>query len=100
MWIYSKDGGGGATDCSNTGCDDAGFIDDFRLYAYPSSDPVLSGDVNFDTFIDILDVVLLVSFVLDTSQPSEQELIAGDLNLDGEVNVLDVVQLVAVILAG
>ena len=30
-WTYSKDGGGGATDCNNTGCDDAAFIDDINL---------------------------------------------------------------------
>ena len=63
-------------------------------------EPILIGDANNDMEINILDVVLLVSFVLDTNVPSEQEFIAGDLNIDGEINVLDVVQLVAVILAG
>jgi len=97
LWTYSKDGGGGSTDCGNTGCDDAAFLDDIRLYAY-LNDQILLGDVNFDAFIDILDVVLLVSFVLETNSPNSQEFMASDLNSDGEVNVLDVVQLVSVIL--
>ena len=36
QFIYS-DGGGGGTDCSNTGCDDASFIDDFIVYSYVDS---------------------------------------------------------------
>ena len=41
-WTYSKDGGGGSTDCSNTGCDDAGFVDDFSLYAYHVTSTAMS----------------------------------------------------------
>ena len=96
---YSKDGGGGATDCDNTNCDDAAFIDDFVMYSYVDSDPILSGDLNFDTQIDILDVVLLVNFVLEVTDPSDIEFTAGDINQDGVLNVLDVVQIVNIILS-
>jgi len=98
-WTYSKDGGGGSTDCSNTNCDDAAFIDDFVMYSYVDSDPILSGDLNFDTQIDILDVVLLVNFVLESTYPTEIEFSAGDINGDGVLNVLDVVQIVNIILS-
>ena len=98
-WIYSKDGGGGSTDCSNTSCDDAAFIDDFVVYSYVDNNPVLPGDLNFDDEIDILDVVLLVNFVLGTTNPTEGEFSAGDINQDGVLNVLDVVQVVNAILS-
>jgi len=98
-WTYSKDGGGGSTDCDNTNCDDAAFIDDFVMYSYIDSDPILSGDLNFDTQIDILDVVLLVNFVLEVTDPSDIEFAAGDINQDGVLNVLDVVQIVNIILS-
>ena len=97
-WTYSKDGGGGATDCNNTNCDDAAFIDNFVLYSYVDSEPILSGDINFDQQIDILDVVLLVNFVLDIDQPLENEFQASDVNQDSLLNVLDVVQVVNIIL--
>ena len=97
-WTYSKDGGGGATDCNNTNCDDAAFIDNLVLYSYVDSEPILPGDINFDQQIDILDVVLLVNFVLDINQPLENEFQASDINQDGLLNVLDVVQVVNIIL--
>tara|TARA_Y100001970_G_scaffold225108_1_gene277834 strand:- start:864 stop:3068 length:2205 start_codon:yes stop_codon:yes gene_type:complete len=98
-WTYSKDGGGGATDCNNTSCDDAAFIDDFVLYSYVDTGPILLGDLNSDTVIDILDVVLLVNFVLEATSPSDIEFIAGDINQDGILNILDVVQVVNIILS-
>ena len=97
-WTYSKDSGGGSTDCDNTNCDDAAFIDDFVMYSYVDGEPTLSGDINFDNQVDVLDVVLLVNFVLDNSTPSDIEFSASDINGDGVLNVLDVVQVVNIIL--
>ena len=98
-WTFSKDGGGGSTDCINTNCDDAAFIDDFILYSYVDGEPLLSGDLNFDTNIDVLDVVLLVNFVLEATTPGELEFQAGDVNGDGILNILDIVQVVNLILS-
>ena len=53
-----------------------------------------NGDLNQDGLVNILDVVVLVNIVLDTSLNSEY----ADLNNDGEVNVIDVVILVNQIL--
>ena len=53
----------------------------------------LSGDVNSDGLVNILDVVLLVNMVLSNEyNPS------ADLNSDGTINILDVVILVGLIL--
>ena len=49
-WTYSKDGGGGSTDCNNTNCDDAAFIDDFKILGYLDTQFEL-GDVNLDNEI-------------------------------------------------
>ena len=58
----------------------------------------LSGDINFDQDLNVLDVVLLVNFALQETFPSNLELQVGDLNLDGVLNILDVVQLISQIL--
>ena len=97
-WTYSKDGGGGSTDCSNTNCDDAAFIDGFVMYSYVDSDPLISGDLNFDLSVDVLDIVLLVNFVLEETNPTDLEFQVGDVNSDGILNILDIVQVVNLIL--
>ena len=54
----------------------------------------LSGDVNFDGVINILDVVSLINIILGQAEANS----AGDLNDDGVYNVLDVVILINIIL--
>ncbi|MDC0145604.1 dockerin type I domain-containing protein [bacterium] len=58
----------------------------------------LLGDINNDTTLNILDVVTLVNFVLNTVQPEECQSETSDLNQDGGLNILDIVQLVNIIL--
>ena len=53
----------------------------------------LTGDVNSDGIVNVLDIVQTVNLVL-TNEYEEN----GDLNGDGIVNVLDIVQLVNIIL--
>ena len=52
-----------------------------------------SGDLNQDSFVDIIDVIILVNVILgiDTNALS-------DINNDGEINILDVIELVNIIL--
>jgi len=54
----------------------------------------LLGDVNFDGFVNVLDIVMVVNIVLG----NESELSAADLNSDSFINVLDIVFLVNIIL--
>jgi len=58
------------------------------------SDTGLLGDINGDLSINIQDVVLLVSIILDSGEYLEN----GDLNQDGFMDVIDIVQLVGLIL--
>ena len=58
----------------------------------------LEGDINIDGTVNILDIVVLVNFILDSQSPSESEFFSSDLNGDGFLNVLDIVQLINIIL--
>ena len=57
----------------------------------------LLGDLNSDGGVDILDVVRLVSVILN-GDGTNYELAVSDLNNDGDVNILDVILLVQIIL--
>ena len=56
------------------------------------------GDINQDFEVNIMDVVTLIDFILETSTPSDYEFIASDINEDGRIDVLDVIALVNIIL--
>ena len=86
------------------GCLIIAWTEDGNVYAHSlredgilgSPDVSLTGDINGDGNINVLDVVMLVSSILngDTS-----ELDGADINNDGDVNVLDIVALVNIILS-
>ena len=56
--------------------------------------------MNSDGEINVLDVVSMVSFALESDYPNDIEFWSSDINGDGTINVLDVVQLVSTILNG
>ena len=56
------------------------------------------GDINGDSEVNVLDIILLVSFILMTDIPTDAEFYAADVNADELLNVLDVVALVSIIL--
>ena len=60
--------------------------------------PYNLGDVNFDFAVNVVDIVAIVSHIMDTTILSEDALFYADLNLDGVINVVDIVQLVSNIL--
>lgn len=57
-----------------------------------------AGDVNQDGIINITDIIIMVSFVLEQINPSEVELISSDLDENGLINVIDIVLLIEIIL--
>ena len=71
-------------------------LDDFKLeaIAYDS----ITGDINFDLNVDILDVVLMVNIILDDFIPTDSQFNAADLDQDAEITVLDIVSLVSLVL--
>ena len=67
-------------------------IPDISLYEYSL------GDVNTDSVINVLDIVLVVNFVLGTDNPSNIQNNLSDINSDGIINVLDIILLVNIII--
>ena len=53
------------------------------------------GDINYDGIINVQDVVLLISMILNSYPPN----LEADINQDGEINVLDTVLLIEAILS-
>ena len=58
----------------------------------------LLGDVNGDSIINILDVIIVVNIVLGVDIDDNCELELSDLNGDGILNILDIVIVVNIIL--
>ena len=63
--------------------------DDFEVELY--------GDVNFDGYLDITDIILVVGFILG-GEPTEEQFLTADMNQDGTLNILDVIDVVSGIL--
>ena len=89
--------------------DDGLIIDSIELS--PSGDMVMAGGVAFfngyqagnlnnDELIDIFDIILLISYILDDLENYNSVLFesSGDINEDDLVNILDVLELVNIIL--
>ena len=55
----------------------------------------LTGDINQDGNIDILDIILTLNMILGSSMVND----SADINQDGLVNILDIVQLVQLIIS-
>ena len=66
---------------------------------YYFSDSFLSGDLNTDSLLNVLDLVVAINIILDTSEPNSNEVLIGDLNNDSNFDVLDIVLLVNIILS-
>ena len=63
------------------------------------SDNFTAGDVNLDTEIDILDIVLMVNMVINgTDELSPTAIELADINNDNYIDILDIVTLVNIIL--
>ena len=68
----------------------------FDYIGEPEDDFVvdLYGDVNFDGYIDVTDIVLMVGFVLNTSTPTDEEFLTADISQDGFLNIQDIILVV------
>ena len=56
------------------------------------------GDLNFDAIINVQDIIILISFILDVDSYDYQDLIASDINSDGILNISDIIILIDMIL--
>jgi len=67
-----------------------------QIFTYSQGYP--DGDINFDFFTDVLDVVLAVGYVLGNEQLDNNQIFVLDLNFDSFIDILDIVVLVEFVL--
>ena len=56
------------------------------------------GDVTQDGLVNVVDIVLIVNYVLNTQTLNDSQLEIADINLDGIINIIDIVALVSIII--
>ncbi len=61
---------------------------------------IADGDVNFDGYTNVLDIVSVVNFIVGLQTPTPDQIYAADLNSDDSINVLDIVIIVNMIVGG
>jgi len=88
--------GGSDADCFND-CDETTLADIQDIEAMCSEYGCTMGDVNGDSSVDVLDIVQIVGYIIDTDVPDFDSACA-DSNGDGLVDVLDLVQIVGIII--
>ena len=84
--IYSENGFDCDGNCNN-------FIDECGICGGLGA----NGDVNFDSNINITDVILVVDYVLE-SNSNDINLCTSDLNIDNVVNITDLIIIIETIL--
>ena len=59
---------------------------------------VISGDVNGDEIVNILDILLVVNHIIGYQEFSVSQYFSADMNNDSVINILDVIQIINLIL--
>ena len=86
-------------DCYELGYD-CGDCESYGGTPWDGSDPLgfcyecIVGDINNDSLLDILDIVSMITLILDGEYDE-----CGDVNSDGDLNILDVITFVNIILS-
>ena len=73
----------------------SGNMPDMGYFEYSD---IIYGDVNLDSIINILDIVLMVNIIFDQNSSDIFSMEAADMNQDNIINVLDIVELLNLIL--
>ena len=60
--------------------------------------PAVSGDINMDDVVNVLDVVLAVNYVLGSTELNDYQQQIADMNNDNIVNILDIILIVNTII--
>jgi len=68
----------------------------FGYIGEPEDDFVveLYGDVNFDGVLNVVDIVSIVGFILNTTVPTDEEFLTADISQDGFLNIQDIILVV------
>ena len=60
---------------------------------------LLYGDINQDTLIDILDIILMVDIIMEDVNPENHVTLLADINHDNNIDIFDVVLIINIILS-
>ena len=60
-------------------------------------EPLILGDVNEDSIINIQDIILIVGILLGSFEPTEDQLTYADVNQDNIIDILDIVFIINII---
>ncbi len=75
-----------------------GIAPDIGAFEYDFQPDSVPGDLNLDTELNILDIIILVEIILEITLPDENQQISGDVNSDGVMDILDILALVELIM--
>ena len=90
LFTYSSSADGQVTWETSTG-----LAGNARVYAEAFYEPdPMYGDANLDNQLNVLDVVSIISYVVNGDTFSDQQFSLADMNSDAAIDVLDIVQLV------
>ena len=72
----------------------------YRAYFYDEEDnnEGTIGDVTGEGLVNVVDVVLIVNYIMNTQSLNETQLESADINTDGIINIVDIVALVSIII--
>lgn len=71
----------------------------YRAYFYEEdNNEGTAGDVTQDGLVNVVDVVLIVNYVLNTQPLNDNQIEIADINADGIINIVDIVALVSIII--
>ena len=59
---------------------------------------LLPGDVNGDSIVNILDIVMVANYSLGQAAFTDEQIYISDINQDGIINILDIVQIINIVL--
>ena len=99
-WDQDTYGGGANFTVNSNGINETVFYYDFKQNStyYEVLENCLGGDINGDSVLNILDIVGIVSYILNNNIFNECQLQSADINMDENINILDVVGIVNMIL--
>ena len=68
------------------------------FYNFYIGETLISGDINSDGIINVLDVILTVNFILEETSPTNEEFWTADLNQDFNINIQDIILMINIII--
>ena len=74
------------------------YLNSFPIIFEVNDAQILLGDLNQDTIVDILDVIVSINIILEELEPTEYQNDALDMNQDGMTNIQDVILMINLIL--